>query len=286
MIMHVFLAGATGVLGRHIVPRLLAAGHRVTALTRGRRPVPDGAAAVRGDVLDARGLALAVREAAPDVLMHQLTDLSGGDPAANADLRKLGTRNMVDAALAAGVRRIVAQSIAWMYEPGDTPAQEQTPLDVDAEGLRRVSGDGVVALEDTVRELPEWVVLRYGLLYGPGTFYEPGGSMAGQARQGALVAGRDVSSFVETGDAATAAVQALDWPTGAVNICDDQPAPAADWLPAFCQAVGAPPPPRSDAPRNPAARGADNHYARKHLGWAPAHPSWRDGFAQVMSRTG
>ncbi|MEO3886464.1 NAD(P)-dependent oxidoreductase [Nonomuraea sp. B5E05] len=283
--MHVFLAGATGVLGHHVVPRLLAAGHRVTALTRGRRPVPDGAAAVRGDVRDAQGLALAVREAAPDVIMHQLTDLSGGDPAANADLRKVGTRNMVDAALAAGVRRIVAQSIAWMYEPGDAPAVEQTPLDADAEGLRRVSVDGVVALEDTVRELPEWVVLRYGLLYGPGTFYEPGGSMAGQVRQGALAAGRDVSSFVETGDAATAAVQALDWPTGAVNICDDQPAPAADWVPAFCRAVGAPPPPRPDAPRNPAARGADNHYARKHLGWAPAYPSWRDGFARVISRT-
>ncbi|MGP3933164.1 NAD-dependent epimerase/dehydratase family protein [Nonomuraea sp. KM88] len=286
MTMRVFLAGATGVLGHHIVPRLLAAGHQVTALTRGRRPVPDGAAAVRGDVRDAHGLALAVREAAPDVIMHQLTDLSGGDPAANAELRKAGTRAMVDAALAAGVRRIVAQSIAWMYEPGDVPAVERTPLDVDAEGLRRVSVDGVVALEDTVRELPEWVVLRYGLLYGPGTFYEPGGPMAGQARQGALVAGRDVSSFVETGDAATAAVQALGWPTGAVNICDDEPAPAADWVPAFCRAVGAPPPPRSDAPRSPQARGADNHHARNHLGWEPAYPSWRDGFAEVISRTG
>lgn len=282
--MHIFLAGATGAIGRHLLPLLRAEDHDVTALTR----TDAGAAAVRaaggtpvlGDVFDAAGLARIMREAAPDAVMHQLTDLSRGSSDANARMRVTGTRNLVDAALAAGVRRMVAQSIAWAYEGGPEPADETVPLDSAAPAPRDTTIAGVVALENAVRELPESVVLRYGLLYGPGTWYTSGGLMADKAQAGTLAADDDVSSFVHVADAAAAAALAVDWPSGAtVNITDDEPAAARAWVPVFCQAVGAPPPAATaPAPRTPWARGADNHYARKHLGWTPTHPSWRTGF--------
>ncbi|MGI5283891.1 NAD-dependent epimerase/dehydratase family protein [Nonomuraea polychroma] len=283
MTMRVFLAGGAGVLGRRIVPLLVARGHTVTATTRDEAKAALlrglGAVPVQVDVYDAAALRTAVAESGADVVMHQLTDLSGGDFAANSRIRVIGTRNLVDAALAAGVRRIVAQSISWVYEPGDAPAAEETPLDLHAPEPRRPMVEAVAALESAVRELPEWVVLRYGMFYGPGTWFEPRGLRADQARSGGLVANADVTSFVHLDDAAAAAVQALAWPSGPVNVCDDEPAPAEDWLPAFCGAVGAPAPPEDDAPRNGFARGADNRYARKHLGWTPAYTSWREGFA-------
>jgi nucleoside-diphosphate-sugar epimerase len=140
-----------------------------------------------------------------------------------------------------------------------------------------------------VRELGEWVVLRYGLLYGPGTWYAADGMLADRARAGELTADADVSSFVHVDDAASAAVAALTWPSGAVNVCDDEPATGRQWLPAFCASVGAPVPPDAAGTVTPGtggaavrhgwARGADNRHARKQLGWTPSRPSWRDGFA-------
>ena len=123
--MRIFLAGASGVLGNRLLPALLADGHQVVGLTR-KADGADlirarGAEAVVGDVFDRATLTEAVRAVAPDLVMHQLTDLGSGDPHANARLRSVGTRNLVDAALAAGVRKIVAQSIAWVYAPGDEP---------------------------------------------------------------------------------------------------------------------------------------------------------------------
>jgi nucleoside-diphosphate-sugar epimerase len=136
--MHVFVAGGTGVLGRRIVPLLVARGHRVTALTRttagGAALLAADAVPALADVHDREALTRVVRVAAPDVVMHQLTDLAGGDLAANARIRVAGTRNLVDAALSAGVRRVVAQSIAWVYEAGEQPADEPTPLDLSRAG--------------------------------------------------------------------------------------------------------------------------------------------------------
>ena len=276
-VMHVLLVGATGVLGRRILPRLVALGYRVTAVTRdpGQRQALDAAGArpVVADVLDAAAIAAVVRDAAPDTVMHQLTDLRGGDRAANARLREVGTRNLVAAARAADVSRIVAQSIAWAYAAGNAPATEDTPLRPDV--------PGVPQLEAAVRELPGWVVLRYGLFYGPDTWYAPGALMAWRARAGELAADDDVTSFVHVDDAVAAALEALTWPTGAVNVCDDEPAPGRDWVPEFCRAVGVLPPLVGGThPRTPWARGADNHRARA-LGWTPRYPSWRDGFAAM-----
>ena len=273
--MHILVAGATGVVGRRIVPLLLARGHRVTGLTRSAARAQGlrsaGAEPAVVDVVEGSALTAAVQAAAPDVVMHQLTDLTAEDRAANARLRAVGTRNLVDAARAAGVPRIVAQSIAFGYEEGPGPATEDTPLRPDLLG--------VPELESAVAELPEWVVLRYGLFYGPATWYAADAVMADRARAGELVADGNVTSFLHVDDAAAAAIAALDWPSGAVNVCDDEPAPGWDWVPAFCAAVGAPPPPHTAA-RTPGARGADNRRARA-LGWQPAVPSWRAGFAAM-----
>jgi nucleoside-diphosphate-sugar epimerase len=270
--MHVLVAGATGVVGRRIVPLLLRRGDRVTGLTRSpARTAALRAAGVDPDVVDVvngKALTDAVRAAMPDVVLHQLTDLAGQDRAANARLRTIGTRNLVDAARAAGTRRIVAQSIAFGYRDGSVPATEDVPL--------RAGLAGVPELESAVAELPEWVVLRYGIFYGPGTWYFPDGAMADRARAGDLVADESVTSFIHVDDAAAAAVAAFDWPSGPVNICDDEPAAASTWLPVFCAAVEAPPPPRA-ATRSHGSRGANNHRARTR-GWLPGVPSWREGF--------
>jgi nucleoside-diphosphate-sugar epimerase len=280
--MRVFLAGATGAIGRRLVPLLVEAGHDVTGMTR-RPEGADllralGAGAVTADALDRDAVHAAIAQARPDVVVHQLTDLRAGNSASNAALRRDGTRNLVDAARAAGVGRLVAQSIAWVYEPGDDPATEDVPLDLGADEARQTSVEGVAALEGAAAEMPEWVVLRYGLLYGPDTWYAPDGLRADEARAGRLTADADVSSFVHVDDAASAAVEALDWPSGIVNVCDDEPATGREWVPVFCAAAGAPPPPEDDAARHAWARGASNAKARRDLGWTPHHPSWRQGF--------
>jgi len=182
--MKIFLAGAGGAIGRRLTPLLRAAGHSVVGTTRS----PDKAAAVAAlgaepvvvDVFDAAALARAVAGAAPQVVIHQLTDLphAPGTPGyeagleRNMRLRIEGTRNLLDAAKASGVTRLIAQSIAFVYAPGEGVRVESDPLDLGATGVRRRTVDGVVALEDATLEMPEGIVLRYGLLYGPGTWFE------------------------------------------------------------------------------------------------------------------
>jgi nucleoside-diphosphate-sugar epimerase len=283
--MRVFLAGATGAIGRRLLPLLVAGGHDVTAMVRSPGSAAEveqaGAAVAVADALDAAAVRTAVLEARPDVIMHQLTALSAMDFGANAALRINGTRNLADAAAEAGARRFIAQSISWVYRPGEAPAAEDEPLDLDASGG---PVHAVAELEAQTARSPEWVVLRYGSLYGPGTWYWQDGEFAVRARDGKLTATADVASFLHVDDAAAAAVAALSWPTGPVNVCDDEPAAGLDWAPAFCAAVAAPPPPVSDAPRSPTARGADNTRARTVCGWAPRWATWRDGFA-AMPRT-
>ena len=280
--MHVFLAGATGVVGRRIVPLLVAAGHRVTGTTRRSEKAgllrDLGASPVVVDAYDRDGMFAAVAAARPDVVMDQLTDLTVYDVAANARLRREGTPNVVAAALAAGVQRVVAQSLGWIYAPGTSPASEDEPLDLDSVATRRSTVQGIADLERAVHAAPEAVLLRYGLFYGPDTWYAPGGLKADEARAGKLVADADVTSFVHVDDAAAAAVLALEWPSGPVNVCDDEPAPGTEWVPAFCRAVGAPAPLPSGAERNGWARGTSNRLARS-WGWAPRYSSWREGFS-------
>ena len=171
-------------IGRKLTPLLHAAGHSVVGTTRS----PDKAAALAKlgadpvvvDVFDAAALARAVAAAAPQVVIHQLTDLAFPPDSPryqeglerNARLRIEGTRNLVDAAKAVGVRRLIAQSIAFVYAPGEGARVESDPLDVAATGARKRTVEGVAALEQATLEMPEGIVLRYGLLYGPGTWFE------------------------------------------------------------------------------------------------------------------
>jgi nucleoside-diphosphate-sugar epimerase len=214
----IFLAGAGGALGRRLTPMLVAAGHPVVGTTRSADKASAirelGAEAVVVDVFDAAALARAVAAASPEILIHQLTDLPRGlDPSKmdeatrrNARIRTEGTRNLVDAAVAAGARRLIAQSIAWAYAPGAEPYDENAPLDLAAEGRRAISVGGVVALERAVLDAPlEGLVLRYGQLYGPGTGVD--------MREGA--------SPVHVDDAARAVLLALDYgEPGVYNIAE------------------------------------------------------------------
>jgi nucleoside-diphosphate-sugar epimerase len=274
--MKVFVAGASGAIGRRLVPLLVEAGHEVIGTTRHPEAAEliaaQGAEPVLVDVYDAERLTDAVARCAPDAVIHQLTDLASMDFAANAKLRTVGTPNLVAAARAAGVERIVAQSIAWIYAPGSAAAVETDPLDPDASAY-----EGIVALEQSVAELPDAVVLRYGSLYGPGTWYAPDGAFAAKAFRGELTATPAWTSFVHVDDAAFAALAALEWPAGAVNIVDDEPAPGLEWVPRFCEAIGASPPP-VDADAEAGGRPVSNAAAHE-LGWQPRHGSWRTGFA-------
>lgn len=187
----IFLAGATGAIGTVLIPLLRDAGYTVYGGTRHQARAGAlhdlGAIPVLADVFDADTLKSELVRIRPSVVIHQLTDLPRlPDPqalaqaaAANARVRSEGTRNLVAAALAAGATRLIAQSIAWAYAPGDKPYLEEHPLDIDAEGQRGVSVGGVVALETQVLQTPglKGAVLRYGQLYGPGTWSaEPQGS--------------------------------------------------------------------------------------------------------------
>jgi nucleoside-diphosphate-sugar epimerase len=179
----IFLAGAASAIGRRMLPLLRNAGHCVTGTTRSTAKAESlraqGVEPVVVDVFDAEALARAVKAARPDVVIHQLTDLPKNlEPSLmaqaiprNARIRSEGTRNLVRAAIVAGVRRVIAQSIGWAYAPGPEPHAESDPLDVNAEGDRGVTVRGVIALEDKILASPplEGIVLRYGQLYGPGT---------------------------------------------------------------------------------------------------------------------
>jgi nucleoside-diphosphate-sugar epimerase len=275
----ILLAGASGVVGRKLHPLLSGGGHEVVAITRrviGNETLKPGFRWRSVDVYDRRRIDAVLAEENPDVVIHQMTDLREQNLQSNAKLRTVGTRNLVDAALAAGVRFIVAQSIAWAYAPGGNAATEETPLDVDATAPRRTTIDGVVALESAVAEIDHHVILRYGTLYGPGTWYARDGSFARKVQAGEVRAATAVTNFLHVEDAAIAAVQALDWPSGAINIVDDSPAKVSAWLPAYAKELSAELP-EIELMAADWSRPVSNAYAHS-LGWRPKHPTWRRGF--------
>ena len=308
--MRILVAGATGVVGHPLVGALRARGHQVGALVReeSRTRAPEADSVVVADALDRAALLAAVSDVRPDVVVHQLSALRllRDDPpeafARTARLRTEGTANLVAAARAAGARRLVAQSIAFAAAPtGDAVLDESAPLYVDA------PDPGWAATVRAVAELEAQVlgtdpelsglVLRYGTLYGPGTAYaRTGGGTAQRVLAGKLPlpeGGAGITSFLHVEDAVGAAVAAVESEaTGAFHITDDEPAPAAQWLPHFADALGAPAPrtiPVTMAPRLlgwfmahqlTTAAGASNARARTELGWKPLRPNWRDGLGQ------
>jgi nucleoside-diphosphate-sugar epimerase len=307
----VFVAGASGAIGRPLVPLLVTAGHEVTGTTRSRERAEQigaaGATPVVVDALDAHALRRAVGAAGPEVVVHELTALPDRfDPRrrdiydATNRVRREGTRNLLDAARVAGARRFVCQSIAFAYAPGAAPEvkDEDAPLSL---GAPPPFGEGVRALAEMERavlepEGPEGLVLRYGWFYGPGTYYAEDGSMAADVRRRRFpIVGSGVGlfSFIHVEDAAAATVVAVErGAPGIYNIVDDEPAGQRDWLPAYAEAIGAPPPRRVPVwlARLVAGKmasainlqpGASNAKAKRDLGWSPRWPSWREGFREA-----
>jgi nucleoside-diphosphate-sugar epimerase len=279
--MRIFLAGGTGVIGARLIPRLAAAGHEVTATTRraerAERLSLLGARPAVIDVYDAEGLADAVQQAQPDVILHELTDLSDYDTDANARLRREGTANLVAAAEGAGVSRILVQSIAWIFPEGATPATEDDPI---------IPGTAVDVMEQLAGKLPHAGILRYGMLYGPDTWYWRGGRTADAVLAGQLPATPAITCFVHIDDAVAATVSALDWPDGVYHVVDDEPAPGTAWIPVFAERLGAPAPAVEPLPEGRTVGRAVSNAKARSRGWKPEYPSWRDGFAPLAGPRG
>jgi nucleoside-diphosphate-sugar epimerase len=299
--MNIFIAGGTGAIGRFLVPLLVRAGHKVVALTRSADRTPQlaqmGAVPVVGDVFDQAQLARLVAESEAEVVIHQLTAFGTkvGDPYAETiRVRIEGTRNLVAAARAARVRRFIAQSISFMCSPfGEGLTDEETPLYLDARPAVRALAEAVASLERQTLEVGG-TVLRYGWFYGPGTSYDPQGSIPTALRKGALPIvgnGAGTYSFINLRDAAAATMTALMHEgRGIYNIVDDSPVRLREWLPVAARLLDAPAPGQMDeaVARQQLGdmrvyymneqRGASNSKAKRTFNWQPAFPSWRAGF--------
>jgi nucleoside-diphosphate-sugar epimerase len=268
----------------------------------------DGARAVVCDVFDPAALSAAAADARPEIVVHELTALPADlDPRkkgvydANNRIRREGTRNLLAAARAAGARRLVAQSVAFLYQPtGGWVKREGDPV---MSGIGGEFGGSLAATLDLERQVLgaddlEGLVLRYGFFYGPGTSYASDAHQASEVRRRRFPIvgdGGGVFSFVHVDDAAAATAAACErGAPGIYNVCDDEPAPVREWLPVYAAAIGAKPPRR--VPKLIARlvagsamvafattlRGASNAKAKAELGWAPGHASWRDGFTEAL----
>jgi nucleoside-diphosphate-sugar epimerase len=308
--MRIFVAGATGAMGKQLVPRLVTAGHRVIGMTRTEAKQDAlralGAEPVVADALDPEQIADAVAQAQPDVIIHQLTAIAtldvrhfDRDFALTNRLRTEGTDHLLSAGRGVGVERFIAQSYtSWPYaRTGGAVKGEDDSLDpTPARGMRE-SLAAIRYLEAAVTgaDWTEGIVLRYGGFYGPGTSMSPGGEQLEMIRRRKFPVvgnGRGMWSFVHIADAAEATVLAVGHGRrGIYNVVDDEPAPVAEWLPAMAQSIGAPRPwhvPRfvgrllageAGAVMMTETRGASNAKAKRELGWEPRHPSWREGLA-------
>ena len=307
--MRIFVAGATGAIGKQLVPRLVAAGHEVHGMTRSESKWAMlhemGAVPVVADALNPDQVAEAVGRAKPEVIVHQLTAIGAlntrhfdRDFARTNRLRTEGTDYLLSAGQAIGVRRFIAQSYgAWPYiRTGGPVKTEEDPLDPTPAREMRETLAAIRHLEQAVlgARWTEGIVLRYGAFYGPGTSMAPGGQQFEMVRKRMfpLVGnGGGVWSFIHVADAAEATVAAIErGRRGIYNIVDDEPAPVAQWLPALAQELGAKDPihvphfigrlfaGESGVVMMTDARGASNAKAKRELGWHPAHSSWRQGF--------
>jgi nucleoside-diphosphate-sugar epimerase len=314
--MKILLAGATGALGKQLVPRLVADGHELVGTTRTEAKLGAlrelGATGVVADLLDPEQVARAVAEAEPDVIIHQLTALNRSFDVKHFDrtfaetnrLRTEATDHLLAAGRAIGVKRFIAQSFAgWPFARTGGPVKtEDDPLDPAPPDAMRESLDAFRHLESAVTGAAwtEGIVLRYGGFYGPGTsLSREGGEQVEVIRKRKFPVvgdGGGVWSFVHVEDAAEATVAAVTrGRRGIYNIVDDDPAPVAEWLPAAAEAIGAPKPrhvPRwlgrivageSGVVMMTEVRGASNEKAKRELGWEPRHASWRQGFAEVAA---
>jgi nucleoside-diphosphate-sugar epimerase len=308
--MKIFVAGATGALGARLLPMLIDGGHDVVAMTRtpGKADALRalGAEPVVADGLDRGAVMQAVIRAEPEVVIHQMTALAGMKSLKRFDaefaltnrLRTEGTDHFVEAAQAAGARRLIVQSYgSWNYERTGTGLKsEDDPLDSDPPAHQRESLAAIRHLERAVLGAGdvEGIALRYASFYGPGTGIARGGDIVGLVTKRKLPIvgdGAGVWSFIHMDDAASATIAAMDrGAPGVYNVVDDEPAPVAQWLPQLAKAVGAKPPRRVPVWLGRMAigdvgvsmmtriRGVSNAKAKRELGWTPRYTTWREGF--------
>ncbi len=311
--MKVFVAGASGAIGRPLLRQLVAAGHEVAGMTRREERAEEirtaGAAAVVCDALDAAALETAVKRAAPEVVVNQMTSLpqeynprKASFYAATDRVRREGGHNLVEAARAAGAKRFLTQSIAFLYAPeGDWVKSEDARPFEDAQGHFRGAIEAMLGHEREVVESSDFegLVLRYGQFYGPDTYYARDGHLGREVsrrRFPVVGPGTGTFSFLHVEDAAGATVAALSaGAPGIYNVVDDEPAPLHEWLPVYAEALGAKPPRRvpawlaklvagsSVAEMAVGLRGASNAKSKRELGWQPRYPSWRDGFSDAAA---
>jgi nucleoside-diphosphate-sugar epimerase len=303
--MRVFVAGATGAIGRSLVPRLIEAGHEVTGSTRSPARASQltnmGATPVIVDGLDRPAVLQAVQAAEPEVIVHQMTALThlrsfrrfDQQFALTNELRTKGTDYLLDAAAATGTRRFIAQSfIGWNNARTGGPVKsEADPLDPHPLAATTKTMAAIRHVEETVPQaVPEGLVLRYGMFYGPGAS-DAMLDVVAKRKMPVIGGGTGVWSFTEVTDAAAATAAAITrGAPGVYNIVDDDPAPVRDWLPYLSECLGVKPPMHVPAwlgrllagglvlSMMTEARGASNAKAKRELGWAPSYPSWRDGF--------
>jgi nucleoside-diphosphate-sugar epimerase len=311
--MRFFLAGATGAIGRQLVPKLVESGHLVTAITRSKAKLDDlsalGAEAVLCDVFDVGRLGRVVARAEPDAVINELTDLPQSlNPrklkeyyAANNRVRREGTANLLDAARGAGVRRFLVQSAAYWYAPsGGLVRTEEAPLYLDAPAPLGPAVQTMQQVEDAVLSADwlEGVVLRYGFFYGPGTWYAKNGDIGRQVRKRRypmIGHGEGTYYYIHIDDAAAATVVALERAApGVYNVVDNEPTTTAEWMPLYAEALGAKRPLRVPAflARLIAGdalvrwmlglRGASNEKIKEELSWRPQYESWREGFFEDL----
>jgi nucleoside-diphosphate-sugar epimerase len=312
--MKVFVAGGTGAMGKRLVPQLVAGGYEVVAMTRSEDKARGlnelGAEAVVADALDRTAVMKAVMRAEPEVVIHQLTGLTGAKSFKNFDkefaltnrLRTEGTDYLLAAARAAGVRRFVAQSYGnWNYaRTGKGLKTEDDPFDPTPPANQAQSLEAIRYVEQAVvgAERIEGIALRYANFYGPGTGCALDGDIVRQVRkrQFPLVGdGGGVWSFVHMDDAATAAICAIErGAPGVYNVVDDEPVKVGTWLPALAEAVGARPPRQVPVWLGRLAagevgvsmmtqiRGTSNAKAKRELGFVPRYRTYRDGFTHGL----
>ena len=313
--MRIFLAGATGVVGNQLVPLLLEHGHEVVGSTRSpekaERLRAAGAQPVLLGLLDAQEVRNALREAAPQVVVHEATALAkmGSNPrkvdqefAPTNRLRSEGTDNLI-AAQAVGAQRVAQSFAGWpSAREGGPVKSEEDPLDPNPPAAMRRTLAAIRHLEEAVvgADGLGGVVLRYGAFYGPGTSLAADGAYAKPIRRlfPIIGSGAGVWSCIHIADAASATLAAAErGRRGIYNIVDDEPAPVPEWLPAFAAALGAKPPWRAPAWLGRllggeqtvsimiSVRGASNAKAKRELGWTPGYPSWRRGFSDTAEET-
>ncbi|VTT98842.1 NAD-dependent epimerase/dehydratase OS=Granulicella mallensis (strain ATCC BAA-1857 / DSM 23137 / MP5ACTX8) GN=AciX8_0978 PE=4 SV=1: NAD_binding_10 [Gemmataceae bacterium] len=299
--MNVFVAGASGAIGRPLVAELIRRGHAVTGMTRSEAGAEAlstlSAAVVRASAFDAPDLEKALRESKAEVVIDELTALpkSPADMAGAAEgdrkLRVEGGGNLLTAARACGVRRYVQQASGFFLRPGPGLGDESEGMAVDATPRVSIHARTYAELEARVLNADgiEGVALRYGFYYGPGTWYHPDGASADMVRRQQVPIigdGGGVWSWVHIEDAALATADALTIPPGVYHVVDDDPSPVSAWLPAFARAVGAAPPPQVTVEQALATagedavyygtrlRGASNTKAKRVFGFKPRRLEW------------